>query len=430
MKYSLRKFILHSEYNLNQRIEHAKPYAIVLGWIGVVAHPLWYVYWVYLFSDSSVVYESFWLRLVGFFSMLALAFINKLPKFLMTYSSLLYVAIVTYNFPFFEMFYVLKKGSKDPSLLAYEMTLIATILILALLTDVILFIVCLTLGLGMGIILYITTTTNPIYPPHTFELFDVGIYALLFGIIFTYNNTLYRRKVNQAMRLTCGKIFHEIKTPLLSIILGVQSVIHQLKNKNNSQIKNDGIQNVVHELNLINKSSLAIKHLIELFSYNIQKDQGQTFLNQKEKQECASIVNLVKLAVQHYPFSMIKDRKLVHIDTTTDFEITIVPLLFQNMIFNLLNNAIREIHKVKRGEIYISFGKEKKCTLLYFKDSANNINQYELELIFKTGFSRRSEGLGLGLAFCAEVMQSINGKIACSKESQHTVFTLYFPIDT
>lgn len=419
-KFLISGFIYKLEHILTRQIEHARPYAIVLGWLGVFAHPLWHFYWAYSkpLPFNVDVYESFTLRTIGFFSMLILALHNRLPQIVKNYSAILYTIIIIFNFPYFETLYLLQKSPNDPSLGAYEMTFVATLVIFALLTNISLYIWGLIIGIGAAGLTYIIINPNPSLPYNFSSVVDVSIYCVIFGGIFTFNNRIYRTRNYQAMILTCNKIFHEIKTPLLSIVMIIGTTLDHLKQSE------DNPNRIIKNLSTIRKLSLDIKYLIELISNNIKSMTGQNYQYQIET---FSVKNSLSETIENYPFNTQRERDLINIQINYDFYSRLIPVLFQNVIFNLIRNALTEIHKKGQGKLNIHTRQEENYNILSFESTSGPINPKIKHLIFDPGYSTNQGHLGLGLNFCKEVMTGVGGKITCNSTKISAIFELHFP---
>lgn len=421
MTRNLLQLLNKLEHSIALQTVHARPYAIVLGWLGVFAHPLWYFYWAYCVHpiNNMVVYESIGFRTVGLFSMLVLGFINKLPSPLKNYSSIIYFFIIVYNFPFFETLYLLQKSVNDPSLISYQMTLAATLVIFALLTNVMLYILGLIIGIASAILIYIFINLNPVFPQDLYAIIDVGIYCVIFGGIFTFNNKLYRDRIAQSMTLTCNKIFHEIKTPLLGITLMVETILRHL---NSDQIEKN---KVIKYANKIRKLSLDIKYLIEIISNNIRSTSNRNFNQDKER---FFVAQATRNAIAHYPFSSDYDLKSVFERLDYDFAVNMISILFQNIIFNLIKNALTEINKRGYGKLEITSHKDNEYNILKFESTCGPIRIESKNRIFNPGYSTSEGHLGLGLNFCKEIMNDFGGKITCEDSKESAIFELHFPM--
>lgn len=95
-------------------------------------------------------------------------------------------------------------------------------------------------------------------------------------------------------------------------------------------------------------------------------------------------------------------------------------------IVNLLKNA-KEAIKGK-GKIEIETGETNGCVCLSVRDSGVGMATEEIEMVFNPFFSRKAEGMGLGLAYVKKVVEEHNGRVeVTSKKGSGSTFTLKFP---
>jgi signal transduction histidine kinase len=95
-------------------------------------------------------------------------------------------------------------------------------------------------------------------------------------------------------------------------------------------------------------------------------------------------------------------------------------------IVNLLKNA-KEAIKGK-GKIEIETGETNGCVCLSVRDNGVGMATEEIEMVFNPFFSRKTEGMGLGLAYVKKVVEEHNGRVdVTSKKGSGSTFTLKFP---
>ncbi len=95
-------------------------------------------------------------------------------------------------------------------------------------------------------------------------------------------------------------------------------------------------------------------------------------------------------------------------------------------VANLLKNAKEAIRN--KGSIEVETGEENNIVFLTIKDSGIGMDSQEAELIFNPFFSRKAEGMGLGLAYVRRIVDEHNGRIEVfSKRNRGSTFRLSFP---
>jgi signal transduction histidine kinase len=104
------------------------------------------------------------------------------------------------------------------------------------------------------------------------------------------------------------------------------------------------------------------------------------------------------------------------------------PALIQQVILNLLLNAIQAI--TKEGKVEVCLLREQEFAVIQVNDSGRGISPEALSKIFKPFFTTRSEGTGLGLSLASGIVQSHGGRIEVTSAPQKgSQFKVSLPID-
>jgi hypothetical protein len=133
-------------------------------------------------------------------------------------------------------------------------------------------------------------------------------------------------------------------------------------------------------------------------------------------------------AVRTYPFKG-SERDHVHVTIASDFEFRGSQSLMVYVLFNLIKNSFYAIQAGgKGGDVFITIG-DAAPGVLTFTDTGPGIPAAVKERIFEPYFStKKSQGAGIGLAFCRRAIEAFGGSIACvSTPGDHATFTLAFP---
>lgn len=108
---------------------------------------------------------------------------------------------------------------------------------------------------------------------------------------------------------------------------------------------------------------------------------------------------------------------------------------FQNVIFNLLDNAVKYRNPDKPLYIYIKTWDDEKSLHLSIRDTGMGIKKENLKKIFDkfyrvhTGNRHDAKGFGLGLAYVRKIVQLHKGQITVDSEfGKGTTFNISLPI--
>ena len=117
-------------------------------------------------------------------------------------------------------------------------------------------------------------------------------------------------------------------------------------------------------------------------------------------------------------------------ETQLDEGLVLIPEVeFIHILINLFKNAVEAMEETKNPQLDIVCREKDDAFLeLTIKDSGPGIAPENLDSIFEKGFTTKSYGHGLGLAYCGSVMKEMGGDIqVSSKPGQGAIFTLNVP---
>ena len=229
--------------------------------------------------------------------------------------------------------------------------------------------------------------------------------------------------MNEQLRVwvqTIQKMAHDIKAPLASIQLGLQTL--QLKIE---QQQPKG-QNLSADFRLLNSELQRVRELTKQFlrftsleKPNLSPIDLQAFM-QQALEKFRHFTNNNRLHIQ------------IEIDPTVR-KISADPLLLEMVIQVLLENAIEAL--AGQGQILISANlirspKDdfKDFVEIEISDTGPGIPEEDLEKIFEPFYSTKTNGTGLGLAIAKNIIEAHQGSISVtSREGFSTVVRILLP---
>lgn len=213
---------------------------------------------------------------------------------------------------------------------------------------------------------------------------------------------------------------HELKTPL-SIMKGELEV--SLQKKRSAKQYEEILNSNKEEVN-------RLIYLVENLLFLNRVDQKQNAF-QKSMLDLTDLINTVIAKLQ----SKLKKKKLtLHFTPPQDNRLYLgQEVLLSQLLFNLIDNAIKYTHE--KGNIWIRLAYIKQKVVIEIKDDGICIPANQLEKIFDRFYRidpSRSQikGYGLGLAIAKAIVRKHNGEISVvSEEGMGTTFTLTFPCE-
>ncbi|HXS37739.1 MAG TPA: ATP-binding protein [Flavipsychrobacter sp.] len=242
-------------------------------------------------------------------------------------------------------------------------------------------------------------------------------YAYVQGIIHDITNLKKIEKANlQTEKLAAAgrlvrTLAHEVRNPLNNITLSVEQMQQEVKSDETAMLY----------LNIIQRNGKRINDLIsELLSTSRPSEI--------ELEECPlqSIVDdVITSAIDRLTLKRIKlqvsypDEGL---KIKADREKLKIALL------NIVINAIEAMEE-KKGNLVISIHQLTHHAVLNINDNGCGISEENITRLFEPYFTQKRNGVGLGLAFTLNILQSHKANIEVSSiESGGTTFTITFPL--
>ena len=104
----------------------------------------------------------------------------------------------------------------------------------------------------------------------------------------------------------------------------------------------------------------------------------------------------------------------------------------QQVIFNLINNALDSVKTSEKKEVHVDIRPEGKFVQLTIADSGSGIAPANLEKIFDPFFTTKpvGKGTGLGLSICHSIVESHGGEIICESDvGKGTTIRVLLPME-
>ena len=218
---------------------------------------------------------------------------------------------------------------------------------------------------------------------------------------------------------------HELKTPLISLFSSSQHLLNSYKDEMSSDI--------LKFIKIINRGSKRLKQLIDnlLDAYNIESK------GLKLKIEKINLVKSIKNCANDLIFSLEERDLYLKEDLEDDFYIEVDKARIEQVILNILSNAIK--NTPPKGIIYITLKHDKNYVDIIIEDTGIGLTEEEKQRLFKrfekiernsTEYNIDTEGSGLGLFISKEIVELHNGKILIESEGRNmgSKFIIHLPI--
>jgi two-component system phosphate regulon sensor histidine kinase PhoR len=219
---------------------------------------------------------------------------------------------------------------------------------------------------------------------------------------------------------------HELKTPLVSIFSATQFLNNSFDHMAPSEAKS--------VVNMIYRGAKRLRSLI----FDIV-DFSKIEANKLDlKKELVSLNGIVNQTLENLAYMMNQQNHTIVIDIPDDLEVAIDPLRIEQVLSNLIINAVKNSPQGGKSELKASISEGKLTVAL--KDKGVGITDEEMGQLFqKFGKIDRKDvevnvniqGSGLGLFISKNIVEAHGGKIWAVSDGRNKGSTFIFtiPID-
>lgn len=217
---------------------------------------------------------------------------------------------------------------------------------------------------------------------------------------------------------------HELKTPISSISLAAQMLNDETVTKSSSMMSHLG--------GVINDEAKRLRFLVEKVLQMSMFERKKAIFKMKQldlNEMVESVANTFTLRVEHTEGKIYTEIEAVNSTIYVD------EMHFQNVIFNLMDNAVKYRKPDRPINIYIRTWNDDTSLYLSIRDTGVGIKKDNLKKVFEkfyrvhTGNVHDVKGFGLGLAYVKKIIDLHKGDITVESEyGKGTKFTIKLPI--
>ena len=265
---------------------------------------------------------------------------------------------------------------------------------------------------------YIYSSVRFMIPSVVFTL------VLLVTFIFTIVVIFRQKRYSEIKNDFINNMTHELKTPIASISLAAQML--------NDKSVTKSQQMLGHLSGVINDETKRLRFLVEKVLQMSMFDKKKAVFKKKELDLNEMVENIAKsftLRVEHTGGKIYTEIEAI------DSAIFVDEMHFQNVIFNLMDNAVKYRKQDKPIDIYLRTWNDNDHLYLSVRDTGLGIKKENLKKIFDkfyrvhTGNVHDAKGFGLGLAYVHKVVDLHDGEIKVESEyGKGTMFTIKLPV--
>ncbi len=266
---------------------------------------------------------------------------------------------------------------------------------------------------------------------NNFLIRKIGWYiagSILFTIIIisafylTVRTMFRQKKLSEIKSDFINNMTHELKTPLATISLAIDALTNE---------------KVIHDTEKIRYYSRMIKDENKRMNKQVEKILQSARIEKQDIRLNLQILNaheiISKVADNVHLQILDKNGKLYLNLGAEHFKIEADDVHFSNVVFNLLDNAI----KYSKNDLAIEMttANEKDMFVLHIKDNGIGMNKETQSRVFEkfyrahTGNIHNVKGFGLGLSYVKAIVEAHGGRVKVdSVLGKGSTFSVYFPI--
>lgn len=254
---------------------------------------------------------------------------------------------------------------------------------------------------------------------HSTALYDLN--SVRIGTLIIFHDITRIRRLEIMHKDFAANVSHELKTPLTTIKGFIETLQEMMVSKNTEQTE--------HFLKIIDKN---VNRMINLINDLLALSKLERMEGTDIRYERQPLLSLIQAAVHTCQFGIREKQIDLSIDCPEDLIVKVDPVLMEQAIINLVDNAVKYSPKLSCVTI--------RATLRYHRiemviqDQGRGIDQEHLSKIFNRFYrvdkarSRHEGGTGLGLAIVKHIIHYHKGTISVeSVKDQGTSFKISLP---
>ena len=265
---------------------------------------------------------------------------------------------------------------------------------------------------------YIFSSVRFMVPSIAFTL--ILLVTFIFTIVIIFRQKRYSEIKNDFI----NNMTHELKTPIASISLAAQMLNDDSVKKSEAMLK--------HLSGIVTDESKRLRFLVEKVLQMSMFDRKKAVFKKKKldlNEMVENVANSFTLRVEH------TGGKIYTSIEAIDSAMYVDEVHFQNVINNLIDNAVKYRKQDKPLDIYLRTWNDNEFLYLSIKDTGIGIKKENLKKVFEkfyrvhTGNRHDVKGFGLGLAYVKKIINLHNGEIHVDSEyGVGTKFIIKLPV--
>ncbi|WP_420582587.1 sensor histidine kinase [Reichenbachiella sp.] len=243
------------------------------------------------------------------------------------------------------------------------------------------------------------------------------VVVIFFG--YTLMAIFRQKKLSEIQKDFINNMTHEFKTPISTIALS------------SDVLQSDEITNQPERLSqyaqIIKKEAARLQNQVDRVLQMATVEKDTISLTKQE----FNLNELIEQSIQSAQLNLTQGGQITFSEKTVEAMISADKVHLTNIIYNLLDNAIKYNENIPQVNIS-TVSKENRLSIA-IQDNGKGIDKQVQDLIFKkfyrvpTGNVHNVKGFGLGLYYVKMIVEAHDGMISLESSTSGTTFTLDLP---
>lgn len=196
-------------------------------------------------------------------------------------------------------------------------------------------------------------------------------------------------------------ISHELNNPLAAIRSYADNGFKYLRKDNTTQAS---------------ENFLRISQLTERMANISQQLRSFAKKTSADNLSVSSLSNIIQSSITLLTPELNKHH--IHLEqsnTTTELCVLVNPIQIEQVIVNLITNAMHAVKDVSGPIVRVTVEQAKSHVSIHIDDNGSGISKVEKEQLFEPFFTTKDNGLGLGLSISKQIIHSCHGQLTANK---------------